>query len=55
MKVRLDLDLTDAQVNDLMRTAIMVGFARVEPKKAWRVSEKKEAIRLAIETLIYKE
>lgn len=52
MRVRLDIELTDEEVARLQRKAILHGYSRENPRKAWTDKEKKEAARYGIEALV---
>lgn len=49
--MRIQVELTDEDFQRLWLEAHKLGFMRVEPKKAWTVNEKKEAVRFAIARL----
>lgn len=51
-KVRVDIELSDTDLDCLVGDAIRFGFMRVEPRKAWSAVEKKEAARSAIADIV---
>jgi len=51
-KLRVDLQLTDAQLRELAGASYGHGFTRVEPRKAWSTQEYKEAARATVTGLV---
>lgn len=52
MRLRVELPIEGRQLDILVGIAIHHGYARVEPRKSWKLLEKKEAARYAMERLI---
>ena len=52
MKVRIDLDLTQGEIDRLSHLAIIRGWLRENERGRWKTTDTKEAVRYAIERLI---
>lgn len=55
MKIRLDLEVDEPQVQKLIQTAYLTGWSREEPRKRWTEKEKKEAARYGLQSIIERE
>ena len=51
--MKLQIEISDEQAQRLVDYAISCGFLREEPRKAWNRKEYKEAIRYAMEKMVY--
>jgi hypothetical protein len=50
MNVRVEV--SEQQAEDMVRLAIIHGYNRIDPRKKWSDSERREAIRHGITTLL---
>jgi hypothetical protein len=50
--MRIQVEVTNAELDRLVGYAIIHGFVRVEPRKRWTDRERREAARYAMEKLI---
>ena len=55
MKIRIDLEIPDAEIEKLVHLAIVYGYKRIDPQRAWRYLEKLEAARYGASRLIQQE
>jgi hypothetical protein len=53
MRLRIDFDIPDGEVDSFVHRAVMSGFKREEPRKAWTQAERKEATRWAIARIVH--
>lgn len=54
-RVQVDFNLSEDEIQSMIRYAIRFGWKRLEPTKSWSTSEKKEAVRFAIALIIVAE
>lgn len=45
MKIRIEVDLSEVQVNRLIRRAILYGFKKLNERNQWTDKDKREAVR----------
>ncbi len=55
VRIQINFDLSENELEFYVKKAVMVGFKRVEPGKGWTIAERKEAVRFAITHVIYDE
>jgi hypothetical protein len=52
MKLRVDIEIDDNDVQKFIQLAYRSGWLREDPRRAWSVTEHKEAVRYGIEHLV---
>lgn len=53
--MRLQIEIDETQIIALARCAVIRGFQRAEPRKAWSAKEYKEAMRWLAEKMLINE
>jgi hypothetical protein len=52
MKLQVKLEISPEKLDELVNIAVLHNYKRVEPRKAWTLSEKKDAAHYAITKII---